>query len=62
MALAVFISGSLVSRRIECVSSMHDWELVTSERFAAIFRGADLFGPGRSREQGLSNSDAAGRI
>jgi hypothetical protein len=25
---------------------MHDWELVTSKRFAAIFRGADLFGSG----------------
>jgi hypothetical protein len=33
-----------MSRRIECTRSMHDWELVTSKRFAVIFRKADLFG------------------
>jgi hypothetical protein len=27
----------LVSRRIECRRSMHDWEHVTSKAFAAVF-------------------------
>jgi hypothetical protein len=29
--------GSLLSRRIECMPSMHDWQSVTSERVDANF-------------------------
>jgi hypothetical protein len=36
-----FLWGSLVSRRIECVSSMHDWTGVASDASAAIFRGTE---------------------
>jgi hypothetical protein len=39
-ARAVFVVGSLMSRRIECGRSMHDWIDVASDAFAGIFRGA----------------------
>jgi hypothetical protein len=39
-AQAVFVVGSLMSRRIECRRSMHDWIDVASDAFAGIFRGA----------------------
>jgi len=38
--------GSFLSRRIECERSMHSWDDVASNAFAAIFRDA---------EQGLMN-------
>jgi hypothetical protein len=44
-AQAVFLSGSFLSRRIECAGSMHDWNAVASDALtailAAIFRGAE---------------------
>jgi hypothetical protein len=39
-AQAVFVVGSLMSRRIECRRSMHDWIDVASDAFAGIFRAA----------------------
>jgi hypothetical protein len=59
-AQAVFLSGSLMSRRIECERSMHDWDDVASNGFAAIFRAAEeTMRPvpvrNSEREQGLSN-------
>jgi hypothetical protein len=40
-AQAVSLTGSLLSHRIECISSMHDWVEVASDGFAAIFRKAE---------------------
>src|ERR1700726_4387068 len=39
-AQAVFVGAALVSRRIECEGSMHDWGGVASNRSAAMFRRA----------------------
>jgi hypothetical protein len=40
-AQAVFLRGSLVSRRIERRRSMHDWDRVASNAFVGIFRTAE---------------------
>jgi hypothetical protein len=40
-AQAVFLRGSLVSRRIECGRSMHDWDGLASHALVGIFRKAE---------------------
>src|ERR1700726_3874828 len=40
-AQAVFVGAALVSRRIECGLSMHDWGGVASDRTTAMFRRAE---------------------
>jgi len=67
-AQAVFLRGSLVSRRIECRRSMHDWDGLASDALVGIFRiaeeGAAAPGSGlpqRERAQGLSNGARAKR-
>jgi hypothetical protein len=40
-AQAVFLRGSLVSRRIECERSMHDWDGLASHALVGIFRKAE---------------------
>jgi hypothetical protein len=55
--------GLVVSRRIECRRSMHDWDDVASDALVDIFR-RKASGSGltkRSSEQGLSNETLAKR-
>jgi hypothetical protein len=69
LAAAQSFVGSLVSRRIECGGSMHDWAGVASDAPAAIFRGAEdalartpailRIRENREPEQGLSNEALA---
>src|SRR6202790_5469984 len=40
-AQAVFVGAALVSRRVECGVSMHDWGGVASDRAASMFRRAE---------------------
>jgi hypothetical protein len=46
-AQAVFLRGSLVSRRIECERSMHDWDGLASHALVGIFRKAEENAPPR---------------
>jgi hypothetical protein len=46
-AQAVFLRGSLVSRRIECGRSMHDWDGLASHALVGIFRKAEENAPPR---------------
>src|SRR6266550_2443369 len=59
-AQAVLLWGSLMSRRMECRRSMHDWGDVASDAFAAIFRTAEeTNAPGSSFKERASEGPRA---